>query len=162
MENTLGIFFFSGCVFVLFCGVMLLYTASKTLTVAIGFLFVVVAVILFAATKKALTQKIVLTEKGLIASFPSNTEVPWEQIQGFSTGDSILKSRFLKVSLIHGKTVEVKRLWGLLTPKYKDFILLNVYIFSETSNELAKQFNYIRVNKRKLVKAATNKPIKQD
>jgi hypothetical protein len=139
---------------------MLLITANKTVTVAIGCLFVVVSFFLFVATRKALTQEIIVTDKGLKASFPSHTEVPWEQIQGFSTGDSIFKSRFLKVCLADGKTVEVKRFWGALTPKYRNFILLNVYIFSETSEELAKHFNHIRLNKRKLVKAATNKAFK--
>jgi hypothetical protein len=153
--------FLLAALFIFLCGAWLTYKADNFIVFAFGLAFITFSIIFAFAVKNLVNQKILLTDKGIYYSMPKCEEypnqIPWEHIQLISTGDWLYKSRYIKIFLREGFTVKRTGLMNLLNLKPRNYIVLNVYIFSETSYEIAEKINHIRLKRKKLVKQATNK-----
>jgi len=152
--------------FVFLCGVGLIYKTDKFVTFALGLVSILFAFLFTFKVKELVNQTILLTDKGLFFSMLKCEEypgiIPWEHIQLISTGDRLYKSRYIKVLFREGITLKRNGFMNLLGLKPRSYIVLSVYIFSQTSYEIAETLNHIRLNRKKLIKQATNKSLKQD
>jgi len=162
----IGGVFLLAALFVFLCGFWLIYKADKFIVFAFGVAFITFSIVFAFAVKNLVNQKILLTDKGIYFSMLKceeyTNQIPWEHIQLISTGDWLYKSSYIKIFLREGFTVKRTGFIKLLNLKPRNYIVLSVYIFSETSYEIAEKINHIRLKRKKLVKQATNKNLKRD